>query len=274
MNLDAMFGDPNEKPFDTFPADGGFCGIFRTVACIGDSLSAGQFVTQTPEGHFRYRDNHDYSWGQYLGRMAGCKVHTFAGGGMTAKYFCENFGDELDIWNPEKRAQAYIIALGVNDIINDHGDVGSTADIDLSDWRNNTKNFAGYVGQIIQRYKEIEPRARFFLMTIPHDRGDDKDALQYGDAHAKLMYSLAEFFPYTYVMDFRKYAPRYDEEFQEKFFLFDHLNPMGYLLTGRMVVSYLDYIIRHNMKDFIQAGFIGTEFYMDRFDQKEAAYES
>ena len=267
MNLDAMFNNPNESPLDTLPQDGGFTGIFRTIACVGDSLSAGQFVTQTPEGHFRYRDNWDYSWGQFLARIAGCTVHNFTGGGMTADYFCNHFGDELDIWNPEKKAQAYIIALGVNDIINDHNELGSTADIDLSDWRNNKKNFAGYMGQIIQRYREIEPHARFFLITMPHDRGADEEALRLGDAHSDLMYEFAEFFPHTYVMDLRKYAPAYDENFRELFYLFDHLNPMGYLLTAKMVASYLDYIIRHNMNDFKQVGFIGTEYYMERFDK-------
>jgi len=33
---------------------------------------------------------------------------------------------------------------------------------------------------------------------------------------------------------------------------------MGYLLTATMTLSYIDYIIRHNMDDFKQIGFIGT----------------
>jgi len=36
------------------------------------------------------------------------------------------------------------------------------------------------------------------------------------------------------------------------------MNPMGYLLTAKYVMSYIDYIIRHNMEDFAQVGFIGT----------------
>lgn len=267
MNLDAMFNNPDEKPLDSFPADGGFAGIFRTIACVGDSLSSGEFVAISTEGRKSWHDQFDYSWGQYLARIAGCKVYNFSRGGMSAEEYMCSFAEQNDFWNPDKAAQAYIIALGVNDIINCHREMGTTADIDLDDWRNNKKTFAGYYGQIIQRYKEIQPKARFFLMTMPHDRGDDETAMQLGDAHAELMYSLAELFPHTYVMDLRKYAPVYDEKFQELFYLFDHLNPMGYLLTAKMTASYLDYIIRHNMKDFIQTGFIGTPHYMDRFDQ-------
>ena len=36
------------------------------------------------------------------------------------------------------------------------------------------------------------------------------------------------------------------------------LDGRGYLFTARMIVSYVDYIIRHNMEDFKQVGFIGT----------------
>ncbi len=268
MNLDKLFFDKNEKPLDNFPADGGFVGIFRTIACIGDSLSSGEFVSVDGEGRKSWHDKYEYSWGQYIARMAGCKVYNFSRGGMLAKHYNEFFAAERDFWNPEYAAQAYILALGVNDMINDHGEAGSTADIDLSDWRNNKDTFAGQYGQIIQRYKEIEPKAKFFLMTMPHDRGEDAEAMRLGDDHARLMYELADFFPYTYVIDLRKYAPVYDEKFQSLFYLHDHLNPMGYLLTAKMVISYMDYIIRHNMRDFIQVPFIGTPYYMEELEQK------
>ena len=73
-----------------------------------------------------------------------------------------------------------------------------------------------------------------------------------------LLYSLAEHFDNSYVLDLYKYGPVYDE-FKKKFFLHDHMNPSGYLLTARMVDSYIDYIIRHNPDDFKEVGFIGTD---------------
>ena len=42
--------DPNEKPLDTLLTDGGNVGIFRTHACIGDSLSSGEFEGTGSEG--------------------------------------------------------------------------------------------------------------------------------------------------------------------------------------------------------------------------------
>jgi hypothetical protein len=35
---------------------------------------------------------------------------------------------------------------------------------------------------------------------------------------------------------------------------------MGYLLTGKMISSYIDWIIRSSPKDFKQVGFIGTPY--------------
>ncbi|MBE6598082.1 MAG: SGNH/GDSL hydrolase family protein [Ruminococcaceae bacterium] len=267
MDINKLFFDPAEQPLDSFPADGGFVGIFRTIACIGDSLSSGEFVSINGEGRKSWHDMYDYSWGQYIARMAGCKVYNFSSGGMTARIYLDYFADRHGYWSHDLAAQAYIIALGVNDIINDGLELGTVADIDTADYRNNKPTFAGDYGQIIGRYREIQPKAKFFLMTMPHDRGDDSEMIRRAEAHAQLLYDMAELFSNTYVLDFMKYAPVYNEEFQDKFYLVDHMNPMGYLLTARMVVSYIDYIIRHNIKDFVQVPFIGTPFYMDGMEQ-------
>ena len=50
----------NEKPLDRIVTDGGFCGIFRKIACIGDSLSSGEFESVGPDGTKRYHDFYEY----------------------------------------------------------------------------------------------------------------------------------------------------------------------------------------------------------------------
>ena len=84
MDIRSMF-DNNEKPLDNLVTDGGFTGIFRTIACVGDSLSSGEFESIDDDGKKHYHDYYDYSWGQYMARMAGCTVYNFSKGGMTAK---------------------------------------------------------------------------------------------------------------------------------------------------------------------------------------------
>ena len=260
MDLSLLYTAPeNEKPLDRLVTDGGFCGIFRTIACIGDSLSSGEFESKNEEGKVGWHDYFEYSWGQYLARMAGLTAYNFSRGGLAAPdYF--KFAEQKGHFAPEKAAQGYIIALGVNDFFRiNKGELefGDISDIDLNDYNNNKNTFVGAYAAIIQKYKEIQPKAKFFLMTVPNNGTSNENA----DKHQALLYKLAEMFENTYVLDFRKYAPVYDSEFRKLFFLAGHMNAAGYLVTAQMVASYIDYIIRHNMEDFCQIGFIGTDFH-------------
>ena len=73
-----------------------------------------------------------------------------------------------------------------------------------------------------------------------------------------LLYSLAEYYENCYVIDMFNYAPVFDEAFKERYFMYGHMNPMGYIFIAKMVDSYIDYIIRHNSADFKNAGFINS----------------
>lgn len=262
MDIKQFYADPNEKPLDRLVTDGGFCGIFRTIACIGDSLSSGEF--QSYDGQkYGYHDYFEYSWGQYLARMAGIKVYNFSRGGMTAKQYMESFAEEKGFWDPALACQGYIVALGVNDIFNQKMEIGSVEDGDLNDWRNNKPTFAGYYMQIISRVREISPKSRIFLMTMPRGTSEERDR----DAarHAELLHKMAELVPFTYVIDLFQYAPVYDDEFRHNFYLDGHMSAGGYLLTAKMVASYMDYIIRNNPDDFRQVGFIGTRYHNTKY---------
>ena len=59
MNINDFYITENEKPLERILNDGGFCGIFRTIACIGDSLSSGEFETIDSDGKHSYYDFYD-----------------------------------------------------------------------------------------------------------------------------------------------------------------------------------------------------------------------
>ncbi len=259
MDMSKYYNNQNEKPLDNIVDDGGFASIFRSFCCIGDSLSSGEFESEMKDGQRRYTDMFEYSWGQYLARMCASKTYNFSCGGMTASEYCKSFADDNDFWNEKYASQCYIIALGVNDLINQNQEIGSMESVDFDDYRNNSKDFAGYYGQIIQRMKAIQPDAKFFLMTMPRDCNDDKRATDLKLKHKEVLYDFANSFTNVYVIDLNKYAPVYDEQFKNHFYLLGHMNPMGYILTAKMVASYIDYIIRNNPDDFRQVGFIGTD---------------
>ena len=84
MDIRQYMKKEGERPLDSIVTNGGFCGIFRRIACIGDSLSSGEFQSYENEAH-GYHDFYEYSWGQYMARDAGCTVYNFSKGGMTAQ---------------------------------------------------------------------------------------------------------------------------------------------------------------------------------------------
>lgn len=256
-----LLKDENEKPLDTLVPKLSFLGIFRRLGCVGDSMASGEMESLNDEKVPGFHDYFEYSWGQYMARNAGLEAYNFSKGGMTAKEYCETFADSKNFWSPRYECQAYIIALGANDITKCGKDLGSIKDVDPSDWRNNKETFVGYYAQIIQRYKEIQPKAKFFIMTVPRDETKEQQRTEAEEIHSKMIYELADLFDYTYVLDIRQYGPVITKEFKKKFFLGGHLNPMGYLLYARMFESYIDYIIRHNMEDFKQTAFVGTAFH-------------
>ena len=254
MNIEKLF-DKNEKPLDNLVYDGGYARVFRTIGCIGDSLSSGEHESRDAEGNYGYHDYYDYSWGQYMARNAGIKVLNFSRGGMTAKWFMESYAEQCAAWCEEKRCQAYIIALGVNELYTKNIELGEISDIDLENPKNNKETFTGYYAQIIQKIKEVQPDAKIFLVNLPKgEYATEGD----GDKHDELLHKMTELFANTYLIDLRKYSPEYDGDFKKKFFVGGHMNAAGYILTAQMITSYIDYIVRHNLEDFAQVGFIGT----------------
>lgn len=261
MDMNYYLGtDETEKPLDNLVSDGGFASIFRTVACVGDSLASGEFESVDDEGKHHYHDCFEYSWGQYFARASGSTVYNFSRGGMTAKEYVETFADKMDFWNKDFASKAYIIALGVNE--SGRGvNIGSKEDINLSDYSYNADSFYGNYGKIIQKYKEIMPDAKFFFMTIPL-YGNERDKAK-KDLNCAIR-EMAEIFGNSYLLDLEKYSDLYNEKTRETFFRGGHMTAAGYYFSYKVITSYIDYIVRHNPEDFAEVGFIGTEFCYDR----------
>lgn len=255
--------DPDEKPLDNFISEGcGLTSVFRTIAVIGDSLSSGEFEANHPGTDIKtYHDMFEYSWGQYIARAAGCTVYNFSRGGMTAKEYMRSFGKSQNMFDVKKAAQAYIIALGVNDIINrkfEIGKLGDKWDGDMTvPFDEDKTTFAGYYCALIERYKEIQPDAKFFLMSMPKGTGNVPEDDAKKERVNELLHEIAEHYKNCYVIDLFNYMPANAGDYRTAFYLGGHLNPVGYRFTAQVVMSYIDYIIRHNMEDFIQVPFIG-----------------
>ncbi len=257
MDIKRYLKQDGEAPLDKIVSDGGLARIFRKVGFIGDSLSSGEFET-FENGETGYHDMYEYSWGQYMARAAGFEALNFSIGGLTARGFMQKYYTAWGCHLPEKRCQAYVIAFGANDMAPKNGiPFGSIEDIRPGNRGTNSATFMGDYAGIIQTLKGINPKAKFFLVTLPRDGKCGNDAKK----HAGAMHEIASLFSNTYVIDLYKYGPEYDEEFKRNFFLRGHMNPAGYVLTADMVLSYIDYIIRSNHEDFAAVPFIDKPFY-------------
>lgn len=234
-----------------------YFGIFRKIACIGDSLSSGELVAKNDNGNRIYCDYFEYSWGQFIARKYGLTAYNFSRGGMTAKEYLNNYADEKKFWSTEFAAQAYFIALGVNDLFGAKCQVGSIDDVYPENPEKNADTFAGNYCRIISRYKRIQPRAKFFLITMPDEETDDDFHKTSKIAHAKLLYDVAEKFDNTFVIDLHKYAPKH----ALAHWMNGHLTPAGYLLTAEQISALTNEIIKENFDEFRDVGFIGTDLH-------------
>lgn len=244
----------------------GMINIFRSIGCIGDSLSSGEFEYDNG-GEIEYRDYYEYSWGKQIEHLTGIAVTNFSRGGLTAYQLYKEATEQTSpiddinrLFNADNAKQAYIIALGVNDITRKDvlrniysGNMGNAqTDIDVSDYNNNAPSFVGWYAKIIQRLKTISPDAKFFLVTMPSDRGSEE--------FNRAIEGIAGRLDNCYVIDFYTYAPEYDDQFREKYFSGGHMNAMGYLLTAHYIMTFVDLIIRNNPDEFKYISFAGVEY--------------
>ena len=97
-------------------------------------------------------------------------------------------------------------------------------------------------------------------MTIPDSDLRNPGRREKEETLAEAIRAFCEKTRNTYVLDLRKYGPNHDRKFNDNFFLSGHMTPTGYMIMSKMIMSYIDYIIRNNPDDFAQAGFIGTPY--------------
>lgn len=250
-----------DTPLAVVTQNPGFASIFRTWGFIGDSLSSGEHEYHHPDGSTGYIDLYPYSWGQYMCRAMGATGDNYSQGGETTSGWIEHFwnnpsNNNANIDARKSPKQAYVIALGVNDNTMGmaRGDVKT--DIDTADFTKNANTFAGNYGGIIQRVKSLQPRAKIFVVTIPRD-GYSRPGIN------DVIRSMASVFPDVYVIDLEKFGPDYSEgsNIRSNYYMGGHLTAAGYQYTAWLMMSYIDWIVRHNMNDFREAAFIGTDFH-------------
>ena len=244
-----------EGPLDVIRETCGFAGIFKRIGVIGDSLSSGEFESHDEEGTIQYHDMYEYSWPAVLQRLTGTAYANYSRGGMTAKEFYESWADQNGFWQPQ---QAYIVALGNNDLFVFQHPMGSAADIHPDAPESNPDTFFGNLGRILSKLKSIEKDARVFLVSMQR-RGEEACDGVIAQA-AEEMKKVCGLFSFTYLIDMTNDGPAYDAEMRKIYALGFHPNAVGYFSYALMIGNYIDYIIRSRPQEFFEVPFIGTPF--------------
>ena len=253
-----------KNPISKIKEDAGLVSIFRSIGCVGDSLSSGEHEKKI-NGKTYWNDYYEYSWGQFIARKCSSTVYNFSTGGMTAYEFLTSFGDSVGVKTKEKTCQCYIIALGVNDITNlrnksdMYQEMGSFKTAISNDYQENLKTFLGCYLNIIRDIRNLAPESKIFVVTPPKCVLDEKDRSNLYDKFASELNYLPNLLPSIYVIDLRKYAPNYNKKFLEKYFNESHMNAMGYKFTADMIATYVNYLIDKNYKDFKEVAYINRE---------------
>ncbi len=237
------------EPLESISDVTGMLDIFLHVGCIGDSLASGESYWNDG-GTTQGADFYQYSWGQYLARKTGNKYYNWSKGGLSTKmWLTSEYATEC--FDGQHLCEAYIIGLGQNDA-NYNYTIGTSADIDLTNYNNNADTFYGSYGKIIQKIKEVQPQAKIFVVTDPNTSTNNK-------GYNTPIRDMATIFENVYVVDLQMYALKY---MQSPVLIAQlrggHFNAYGYKVFSMMIANYIDWIVTHDYTEFTQVELIGT----------------
>lgn len=249
-----------DNPVEKIDFNCGLVGIFKTIGVIGDSLASGEMQGYHEDGTLYYRDMYELSWGQQIAKMTGVEVFNFSQGGQYAKGWMN--GNTERTWDASgthngasvNLRQCYFIGFAHNDktMVDNNtysAGIGTTADINDSDYTQNADSYVGWYARIIQAVKSVEPRAFIFCITPPSSLYDSYSA-QIRDIVTHFSGNR------VYLIDLRQYGMAWSSAL---FSMGNHLSSAGYLYHAYEIANYVDWIIRNNPEDFKFASLVGTD---------------
>ena len=229
----------------------GLLGSFMSVGVIGDSLASGQGRVNSMSD---YKDFYDQSWPQVVARDLGITVHNFTKSGLTTRtWLSDPMGYPLAS-DGEHKVQCYIVGLGANDVGLGSEYLGSRDDVHVDDYHSNADTYYGNYAKIIQMMKEVEPRAKFFLLPNP----------AYGDSSLRPDFNaavedIAGMFDDCYFIDL-------DESlytgggFIHDNLVASHYTPAAYNYMAKYLEECIGRYMYDNPEEFKFVNLIGTEY--------------
>lgn len=237
------------NPLETIDDTTGMLDLFLHVGCIGDSLASGESYWNDG-GTVQGADFYQYSWGQFLARKTGNTYYNWSKGGLTTKTWLQSTY-ATECFDGNHKCEAYIIGLGQNDK-NVSMTIGTSADINLSDYTQNADTFYGNYGKIIQKIQEIQPQAKIFVLT-------DMNPYVNRDGYNTAISAMPTIFDNVYLLDLYTYGSKYyNNSIVSAQMRGSHYNAYGYKLFAMMIANYINWYVTTNYSEFEQVELIGT----------------
>ena len=228
---------------------------FIRFGVIGDSLASGECVSNE-NGVVHYNDLYEYSWGQFMARNHGMQCINFSKGGLTTRSWLNESVGLPKLLNPDNKCNSYIIGLGTNDVtalgVNY---LGTISDVHVDDFTLNADTYYGNYARIIGYIKQVQPKAKIFVLTNPKPLTASELYVQYNNA----IKDIATLYDNVYVIDLQDdYLTNFTSGFINDNVRSGHYNAIGYNYISELLFDILNNYMLNNYNEFKQVEFIGT----------------
>jgi hypothetical protein len=228
-------------------------GSFRTIGAAGDSLASGEVCSNNTSD-----TNHDmfeHSWLQYMARQCGFTGINFSSGGLSARTWLTHTNGLPKARIEANKCNCYIIGLGANDMNFDESTYLGTA----SDIGTNADTFYGNYSRIIEQLKIVQPKAKFFLLTLSWLYTETNPYISYSAHINEAVRTISQRYSNCYVIDLEHDDFYYTADVQGNM-RSGHYNAIGYNMMGKHLAQLIGKYMYEHQSEFRQIEFIGTEY--------------
>lgn len=218
--------------------------IFPIYSVIGDSLACGFMnidgVSVSSANAKAYGNN----WVKYLSLRTGRRFNNLAVGGSTTTLWRNTHISTANV-----STSAYIIGLGVNDR-RQQVTVGTSSDINASDYTQNAVSTYGNLDYIVNKLKEFNPYCHIFMLTIPAIE-DTYNLATFGSCEQQngAIRYVAGLYDNVHLIDLHDVSD-YDSELISDTFIANHFNPLSYASMSTLIESTINAYMADNYNLF------------------------
>ena len=218
--------------------------IFPIYSVVGDSLACGFMnidgVSVSSANAKMYGNN----WTKYISLRIGRRFNNLAVGGSTTTLWRNTHISTANV-----ATSAYIIGLGVNDR-RQQVTVGTSSDINASDYTQNAVSTYGNLDYIVNKLKEYNPYCHIFMLTIPAIE-DTYNLSTFGSCERQneAIRYVAGLYDNVHLIDLHSVGG-YSDALISNAFIGNHFNPLSYASMSTLIESTINAYMADNYNLF------------------------